>query len=150
MRTVIIYKSIHHENTKKIAQVLGKELNAKILEVENFKEDLNKFDLIGFGSGIYAWRHHQKILDFVDNLPNLKGKKAFIFSTSGARFLIGRAHIPLKNRLLKKGFEVVGEFNCLGWDTFGPLKLFGGINKGRPNEADFHKAEKFAKKLKNI
>ena len=27
------------------------------------------------------------------------------------------------------------------------LQLIGGINKGRPNEADFEKAKDFAKKL---
>jgi hypothetical protein len=28
------------------------------------------------------------------------------------------------------------EFCCRGWDTVGSLKLFGGINTGRPGEND--------------
>lgn len=151
MKTLIIYKSIHHQNTQKIAQVLAKELEAKILDVSQAKkEDLEDFDLVGFGSGIYMWRHHKQLLDFVDRLPVFNGKKAFIFSTSGMKFFTQRFHRPLKEKLSNKGFKIVGDFNCPGWDTFGPLKIFGGVNKGRPNEKDFQLAREFAKKIKNL
>ncbi len=42
----------------------------------------------------------------------------------------------LRGVLIKKGFEIIGEFNCLELDTFGPLKLIGGIKQERPNESD--------------
>jgi flavodoxin len=50
--------------------------------------------------------------------------------------------------LQSKGFEVIGEFNCAGFDTVGPLRIIGGINKGRPNDEDLTQAEAFAKNLK--
>jgi flavodoxin len=43
---------------------------------------------------------------------------------------------------------MVGEFHCKGWDTYGPLKLVGGHNKGQPNEEDLKNAEIFAESVK--
>ena len=59
-------------------------------------------------------------------------------------------HKKLRKELIKKGFEIIGEFNCPGFDTFGPFKIFDGINKGRPNESDIQKVKEFAKDLINI
>lgn len=58
-------------------------------------------------------------------------------------------HGSLITILQSKGLEVVGEFNCAGSGTFGPLRIIGGINKGSPNDEDFNKAETFGKRLKN-
>jgi len=37
---------------------------------------------------------------------------------------------------------------CPGLNTNSFLKIFGGINKGRPNAKDFKQAEEFAQHLK--
>ncbi|HIE43486.1 MAG TPA: flavodoxin, partial [Candidatus Omnitrophica bacterium] len=81
MKTLIICISIHHKNTEKIAKVMAKVLEAKLLKPH--KVDINtlsRYDLIGFGSGIYYHKHHGSLLNLVERLPDLKGKKAFIFS----------------------------------------------------------------------
>ncbi|MDO9575467.1 MAG: hypothetical protein Q7J55_02955 [bacterium] len=54
---------------------------------------------------------------------------------------------PLKKGLKEKDFDIVEEFSCRGFDTVGPFKLIGGLNKDRPNEKDLEKARKFAKNL---
>jgi len=77
----------------------------------------------------------------------MKGKKAFIFSTHGAKE-IKNYHNELKKKLVEKGFDIVGEFDCVGWDTYGPLALTGGINKDRPDESDVAAAVRFAEGLK--
>ena len=69
--------------------------------------------------------------------------KAFIFYTSGA----GRSDKPLENELLEKGFDIIGEFSCLGRDTWGLFKLIGGKNKGRPKKEDLEEAKNFARDL---
>ena len=51
--------------------------------------------------------------------------------------------------MAKKGFRIIGEFSCKGYDTFGPLKFIGGINKGKPDEKDLKRAREFAKTLIN-
>ena len=43
---------------------------------------------------------------------------------------------------------ILGEFNCAGFDTYGALKIFGGIQKGHPDEEDLKQAEAFALSLK--
>ena len=32
--------------------------------------------------------------------------------------------------------NIVGRFSCKEFDTFGPLKLIGGVSKGHPDEKD--------------
>jgi len=142
MKVLIVYNSVHHGNTEKVAKVIADELKAKM--VKPTEEEVNKlleYDLIGFGSGIYMSKHHESILQLVEKLPAVKDKKAFVFCTSGSS---KNYNEPLKEKLTAKGFQVVGEFSCKGFDTYGPFKLIGGINKGRPNEEDCRKAQGFA------
>ena len=75
----------------------------------------------------------------------MKGKKAFIFSTSGRGG--PQFHKRLKEKLQAKEFQIVGEFSCKGFDTFSLLKIFGGINKGRPDVNDLQEAGMFARNL---
>jgi len=152
MKTLIIYISVHHGNTEKVAKTMANTLDATLLDVKQANASmLEQYDLIGFGSGIYFGRHHESLLDFVDRVPMLKNKKAFIFSTSGLRKLwfIHDFDKPLKERLQRKGCDVIGEFSCRGLDTYRATKLVGGINKGRPDAKDLKQAEDFASGLKN-
>lgn len=144
MKTAIIYKSIHHGNTKKIAVMMAKSLEADLINLKDANPDMiNDYDLIGFGSGIYYYRPHKKLRKFVEGLDNVENKKAFTFITSGN----GNPNDWLNKKLSKKGFEVLGDFFCKGFDTYGPMKLIGGLNKGQPNENDLKNAENFAKGL---
>ncbi|AFA76061.1 putative flavodoxin (plasmid) [Gordonia polyisoprenivorans VH2] len=45
--------------------------------------ELADADLVGFGSGIYFMRFDQALLDCVSRLPDMAGKRAFVFGTSG-------------------------------------------------------------------
>jgi hypothetical protein len=45
---------------------------------------------------------------------------------------------------------IIDEFICAGFNTNSFLKLFGGINKGRPNVEDLRRAEEFALNLKEV
>jgi len=131
---------------------MAKVLGADLLLVEQV--DINmlaEHDLIGFGSGIYFGKHHRSLLAFAHNLPVLENKDVFIFSTSGIRKVrfIHDFHMALKKRLLKKGLNIIGEFSCRGFDTFGASRLIGGLHKGKPDEKDLKRAEDFARSLKD-
>ncbi|MCO6040985.1 flavodoxin family protein [Thermococcus alcaliphilus] len=150
MSAIIVYVSIHHKNTEKIVKAIAEVLNAELVKPWEVKpEELLKYDLIGFGSGIYYWKHHRALFKLIDNLPEVKGKKAFIFSTAGINIPFIN-HRKLRRALRRKGFEIVGEFSCRGWDTNGWLEKIGGISKGHPNEKDLERARRFAKRLASL
>ena len=152
MKALIIYISVHHGNTERVAKVMANILDADLLQVKQADASmLEQYDLIGFGSGIYVGKHHKSLLDFVDKLPMIRNKKAFIFSTSGLRKVrfIHNLDEPLKEKLQRKGFDIIGEFSCRGFDTSRAAMIVGGINRGRPNAKDFKRAEDFARGLKN-
>jgi len=148
MKTFIVCFSYHHKNTDKIASVLAKTLDAEVkMPGEVSPQGFSEYDLVGFGSGISFGKHYKVLLDFVDKLPPVTKKKAFIFSTSGQTGKTSKFHQKLREALQSKGFDVVGEFNCAGFDTYGILKIVGGIQKEHPDEADLKQAEIFAKGL---
>ena len=149
MNALIILFSYHHKNTEKIAQVIAKTLGAEIKNPSEVDPNsLASYDLVGFGSGVYFGKHHKVLLNFTDKIPQETNKKAFIFSTSGQTGNMPKFHKQLNEKLQSKGFDIVSEFNSAGLDTFGLLKIGGGLNKGRPNEDDLKLAEEFALSLK--
>jgi flavodoxin len=150
MKTLIVCYSYYHYNTDRIALVFAKILGAEIKTPQEVNQKtLSDYGLIGFGSGIYDGKHHKSILDFVDDLPHVVNVKAFIFSTSGQIGSIASTyHQSLREKVRSKGFHVVGEFNCAGFDSYDVLNVDGHLNKGRPNEDDLKQAEAFAYGLK--
>lgn len=150
MKTLILCKSIHHQNTALIAQAFADVLGAEVRDPDATPiEMIQDYDLIGLGSGIYFGRFHAALRSWISQLPDLEHvhDKAFIFSTSGLPFLWRLWHRPLRARLKKKGLNVIAEFHCRGFDTFGPLWLFGGLNCRHPNQADRKHAAEFARRL---
>lgn len=152
MKSKIVCYSYHHHNTDKIAEVFAKVLDAKIktpLEVN--PEELQEYELVGFGSGIYSSKHHESVLELAGELPEVDNKNAFIFSTAGitSKSKASKDHLKLREILESKGYVIVGEFQCKGFNTNSFLRLFGGMNKGRPNSTDLKNAEEFASNLKN-
>jgi len=148
MKTLVICFSYHHKNTEKVASTIASTLNAEMKTPQEINpNDIANYDLVGFGSGIYFGKLHKVLLDLADKLPQVTNKKAFIFSTSGRKDNMAKFHKQLKQKLQSKGFEIVSEFNCAAFDTYGVLKIMGGLNKGRPNEDDLKQAQVFAQSL---
>ncbi len=151
MKTVIVLYSYHHNNTKKIAQVFSNVLDAPIKRLEDISPDsISEYDLIGFGSGIYSDQFHPSMLEFVDQLSNESDKKAFLFSTAAisTERKIVTDHSSIRNKLESKGYDIVGEYQCPGFNTNSFLKYLGGMNKGRPNAKDLREVEVLAGQLK--
>jgi len=149
MKSLLVLISYHHNNTEKIANVFAKVLDAQIKTPQQVNpEELQEYGLIGFGSGIYGAKHHKVLLDLADKLPQVTDGKAFIFSTSSNLEPLSKNHSSLRKKLQSKGYMIVDEFTCAGFNTNSFSKLFGGINKGRPNAEDFKHAEEFAQNLK--
>jgi len=146
--TLIVCASVHHKNTIKIANAISDILEADVIEPKDFDiESISRYDLIGFGSGIYNGKHHESILNLVSSINKQNNKKAFIFST--ATIPLEVPHKTLNEMLIEKGFDVIGHFCCKGFMDYSFTKyLFRGLNKGRPNNKDFERARQFAMKIK--
>jgi flavodoxin len=148
MKCAVVYISVHHQNTEKIAAAISKELGADLFRISDVDSGLlEKYDMIGFGSGIYFGKHHKKLFEHVMGL-DLKDKDVFVFSTSGSDSV--KYNKKLIDVLDSKGADVKGSFSCKGYDTYGVLKWIGGIAKGRPNEGDIEDARDFADTLKKL
>jgi flavodoxin len=154
MKSLLVVLSHHHKNTEKIANVIAQVLDAPLKTPQQTNPDeLDEYDLIGFGSGIYGEKHHKTLLDLAETLPPTTNKNTFIFSTHGAPAITGEEmvetnHSMLRDKLKSKGYVIVDEFSCRGFNTNSFLRLIGGINKGRPNAEDLQHAETFAQNLK--
>ena len=145
MKTAILYYSKHHGNTKKLLDAIAEKYDVDLIDVtQKAGIDLEKYDRIGFASGIYYSSFAKQILEAASaSLPS--GKKVFFIATCGSmRNLYFRG---IKAITKKKGCESLGEFLCLGFDTFGPFKLVGGIAKGHPTEDEIEAAVKFYESL---
>jgi flavodoxin len=149
MKTLIVCVSVSHTNTKKVARVMAEVLDASIVEPEEVDlATIGDYDLVGFGSGIYFMAFHPRLRQLVRSLPRVTNRKAFVFSTSGSREPPRWGYTRrLHDRLAVIGYDVVGSFSCRGYDTWLPLRLVGGINKGRPDSADLERARAFARSL---
>lgn len=144
MKTLIVYASVHHDNTKKVAEAMAAELHADAVKVQDTGAVLS-YDMIGVGSGIYMGKFHNTMLKLIE-ANDWAGKKAFVFATSGmggARF-----NKPVEELLKGKGAEIVGSWGCKGFDTYVKFfNLFGGLAKGHPNEQDIRSAKEFARSM---
>ncbi|PWR74187.1 flavodoxin family protein [Methanospirillum lacunae] len=151
LNPLLIVYSYHHNNTLKIARKISEILNAEIkTPLEINLDSLSDYTLIGFGSGIYSAKHHESLLSLADKLPPGENKPAFLFSTAA---LTGESktrndHRSLREKLESKGYFIIGDFSCKGFNTNSFLKYLGGMNKGRPNEQDLKDAEAFAHRMK--
>jgi len=153
MKSLLVLVSYHHNNTEKIANVFAKVLEAQIKTPQQTNpEELQEYSLVGFGSGIYSDKHHKSLLELADKLPQVTNRRAFIFSTSAilGEKKVAEDHSTLREKLQSKGYMIVDEFACKGFNTNSFMKYVGGMNKGRPNAEDLKHAEDFAQKLKAL
>lgn len=148
-KALIICVSVSHGNTAAIAHAMGSVLGAEVLNPEEVDPaTLGGYDLVGFGSGVFAGTPHHRLRTYVDRLPDVHGTRAFVFSTSGRG--VGQTlpwQRPLETVLRGKGYDVLGSFACAGFDTWLPLQLVGGLNKGHPDEGDLARAREFAGRM---
>jgi len=145
-KCIIIYESIYNDNTLKLARAMAQTLGCMLVTTSRaLKMNLDIYEVIGFGSGIYFGRHHPKLFEVIEHL-NQGQQDVFIFSSRGNPFL-GKYHQPLKDVLREKDKNVIGEFSVRGYDETGPWVIIGGGHRGKPDEKDLKKAARFVQKI---
>lgn len=148
MKILIIYKSYHHQNTYRLVKHLKDKFDFEIINVDELEKDFNfiRYDVIGLASGLYGFEFHKDILNLA-NSKKIENKKVFLLFTSCMDKESFASSI--KKDLIKNGNEILGAYHTKGFCTFGPLKLFGGVNKNKPNETDFASLDLFIDKHLN-
>ncbi len=141
MKTAIIYVSKHHGNTKKLAEAIAQKHEVTLIAAAAAPTpDLSGYELLGFASGVVCGKFYKQLRTVVESaLP--AGKKVFFLYTCGRNDKDFAADMKAVARA--KGCAVLGAYGCSGWDTFGPLKLIGGANKGHPDAQELQAAVDF-------
>ena len=141
MKTAIIFYSKHHGNTKKLLDAIAVGNEVTLIDVTTDKTvHLSGYDRIGFASGIYYGAFAKQIQEFARTcLP--EKKQVFLIETCGSP---RKGYFSAMEKIVEeKRCSMIGKFECLGFDTFGPFKLLGGIAKGHPKDEEIRGAVAF-------
>ena len=143
MKTVIICESTHHGNTRKLAEAIREKFPVEVLDLAE-AGDLAAYDRIGFAAGIAFGKFYPALEKFAaQRLP--EGKDVFLLYTCGRAS--GRYTASMEKIAAERGCRVLGRYGCRGFDTFGPFKLVGGINKHHPTQEEIAGAVRFYETL---
>ncbi len=144
-KIVIVYTSMHHGNTFKLVKAISDKYHIEIIDAtEKSVVDLQKYDVIGFASGIDFGKFYETIENFAkENLP-IKKQVFFLYTCAMERKGFTNS---MREIVAKKDAEVLGEYGCKGYNTYGPWKVIGGMNKKHPTEEEILLAVKFFENL---
>ncbi|QTQ11793.1 flavodoxin [Treponema parvum] len=145
-KVCIVYSSTHKGNTEKVLYKIKERFPETVLiKAGDFTDDVfESYDTIGFASGIFYGKLSKPVDKIFDKALDSSIKKIFFIYTAGV--VNAGFEKALRKKTEQNGKICMGIFGCKGFDTFGPLKLVGGLNKGRPNEDDFKNAIDFFEK----
>lgn len=145
MKTAIIYESKHHGNTKKVCDRIAEECDVRLVEAKSVTNDFKweDYNIIGFASGIAYKKFYKNVNDAAGMVPG--GKKVFFIYTCAK--INDDFTNNIQNIVQEKGCECIGSYGCKGFNTYGPLKLIGGMNKKNPTEDELQNAVYFVKQI---
>lgn len=140
MKTAILFESTHHGNTKALLDAIQARYEVTLIDATGDVPSMEEYDVIGLASGIAYGKYYKQILAQAEaKLP--KGKKVFFLYTAGKP--ADSQTNAMRAIAQAKGCACLGTFGCKGYDTYGPFKLIGGLNRGTPTEADKQAAVAF-------
>ena len=86
-RTLILYASTHHGNTRRLAEAMAEAAGAELCDLlHDPLPDLSGYDLIGMASGIYYGKLHPRIPELLRQLEPRPGQRVFLAYTCGIRY----------------------------------------------------------------
>jgi len=149
LRTVIVYRSKHHGNTKKLVDaIVTAHPEIDTIDVgalgKNEYPDLSPYHVIIMASGIYYGNFDKDLLRVADHCLRNGDKVVGLMTYGGQAKFNGR---DLDGVCRMKFANLLCMYGCPGFDTYGPFKLVGGMNKGRPNQEDIDGAVAFYDRL---
>ena len=151
MRTIILYASRHHGNTKKLVDAIVEAhpeidtLDVKSLG-KNEYPDLHEYHLIGVATGIYYSEIDKAMARVLTNVLQPQDKVFGLMTYGGKNKWYGK-DIDGICRMRQAIF--MGVYGCPGFDTWGPFKLTGGVQKGHPTAEEIKGAVDFFDKIED-
>lgn len=134
-RTVIVYASVHHHNTRKVVEYAAGALGLEAVDIAAVPEpDLQGVDTVVLASGIYFNAIHKSLRAFLERAP-ISGKRVALVYTCGMEYMDFAA--PVARALARLGASYLGCCHCRGYDTFGPLKAVGESQRAIPTRRIF-------------
>lgn len=141
MKTVIAYETKDHNSVLKLVDAIAENYSVELIDVTQTRSaNLAEFDLIGFASEIEDDAFYRDITSFAANWMPREKKIFFLYTYSVEK---PDCCAELESTAHFKSCEVVGKYGCLGQDSVGGFRLFGGKNKNHPNEEEIDAALKF-------
>ncbi len=146
MNVVLIYFS-QTGNTRRVAEKMAEAFReaGHVTRTVSLKkaspQDVVAGDLLGIGTPCFSSQAPTPIKAFLQNLPPLDHKRAFVFATSGGA--PGRVLYDLTRLLQSKGADIVGGFLTRG-ELHHPAPCLHGRMPNRPDAEDFAQARRFA------
>ena len=140
-KAVIIYASTHHGNTRKLVEAIARKYAVDLIDAATQQQaDLSGYDLTGFASGIDFGTFYRPVEQFLaQNLP--ENKRVFFLYTCAR--VNPRFTKTIREKALEKHAVILGEYGCRGFNTYGPWKLIGGMNKQHPDVQELEAAVRF-------
>lgn len=141
MKSAIVYASTHHGNTRKLAEFLARTHSATLIDAEAVSTaDLSGYDLVALASGIAWGRFYDSVEKLADTCLPAGTPVCFLYTCAAASRDFA-AHT--RQIAAARGAVCLDTFACRGFNTYGPWKLVGGMNRGRPNDEDLRGASEF-------
>ena len=145
MRTCIITFS-QTGNTRRVAEEIRQGIltDATACDIVQLEEvaptKLTQYDLVGIGCPVFYFQEPLNIRDFIDSLPQMPGRKWFVFCTHGA--IMGITLQSMAEALQRKAIEVIGYHDTYAGATL-PFYPYPMLTAGHPDETDLEEARIF-------
>ena len=144
MKSLILYASRHHGNTEKLVLHLASQYDVTLINAEKTTTiDYSSYDLIGFASGMDFGKFYPSVTDLASSLP--AGKLVYALYTCAKDH--ARYGSQIEEIAQQTGCTFLGKFGCRGFNTYGPWKIIGGMNKHHPAPEELDAACSFYKQI---
>lgn len=149
MKLCVIYDSFHKKNTEKVLLgVQAAQPDIELVKAKDFDEAvLEHADAVGFASGLYFGKLSKRLLAVIERVNSKETGPVFYMYTATIRNRRYERSLQKQTRLAGK--RLLGIWFCRGYNSYGPFKLLGGVNRKRPNADDIKRAIAFVEGIMN-
>ena len=144
MKSMIVYASRHHGNTQKLVRHLSDRYGITLVDAQA-AECLadEEYDLIGFASGMDFGKFYPQVTALAKRLSSGKGIYA-LYTCARDQEKYG---LEIEEIARQTGGRYLGKYGCKGYNTYGPWKIIGGMNKAHPDEKELEEACAFYERI---